>query len=600
MHNNHQMNDRYFKSIKRLETTYCHNCGRDGHIRKKCKFPVLSFGIILFYPYNPVDFIRSDPFQSRVRQHITCNNTKEPICDASKKKHQWLIDLNDYSTNVTENESESVKHSKIMKSLQIVNQPTIPGTHTVPTTVTPVPKIFTGNSRNEVPKIVESAIAPKSRPPPGFHTDKPVVAETTTVTAVTAVTAATPVGTTETTTPATTAAATPVATTGAAATPVATTGTAVTPVVVTPVVVTPVVTTKTAATPATGTTVPRFTITPNHFTPRPGELDKLKYNIGNNSNDRTHSINILEPPTIGATGLANHTHWNNISDNLNDLSDDILIDDLECDASSDDLYDESLILAAIPPTLTAQLEAIIKKEASELKYLMILDRHTPDYAQIIWGNYDFNNSTYIRTLISRLSNHEIRLIETYSLNHLFVKYWIFSKRDPFKVYRKQYIQSKIKFDLLKSGTYTVAGEYIKFSDMVASNERHWPDPDWGFPKGRRKRYVYESDLDCAMREFREETGISPKNYQIIKEVKPIEEIFYGSDGVQYKNVYYLARANSYLPLYFNPYNSQQVSEIRKIGWYNRDQAMSQIRGYHKERKNLLNKVSHYLESKLLF
>lgn len=259
-------------------------------------------------------------------------------------------------------------------------------------------------------------------------------------------------------------------------------------------------------------------------------------------------------------------------------------------------------LSSIPYSLKAELDSFIEQEKmdihkTELKYLMILDRHTPDYVQIILGSYDFEDYTYLKTLVSRLTKTEIQLIMTYDLNYLFVKYWIFSKKNALKLYKKQYHHSKKIFKELKEGTTNSKGEFIKFSELVeefARDGKGWNESDWGFPKGRRKRNGFESDIECAIREFKEETGIDPSQYQIQKNIKPIEEEFQGSNGITYKHVYYVAQAKNYLPIYLNPYNSLQVSEIQKIGWYTHDQGVKMIRDYHGERKSLFNKMHHYL------
>ena len=130
------------------------------------------------------------------------------------------------------------------------------------------------------------------------------------------------------------------------------------------------------------------------------------------------------------------------------------------------------------------------------------------------------------------------------------------------------------------------GQFVKFSQLVDEIKPDWDEPDWGFPKGRRKRYYSESDIDCAIREFKEETGIDQSQYTLLRKVKPIEETFEGSNGVTYKHVYYLAEAKNYLPIYLNPYNSLQISEIKKIGWYPYDQGISMIREYHTEKKKI--------------
>lgn len=233
----------------------------------------------------------------------------------------------------------------------------------------------------------------------------------------------------------------------------------------------------------------------------------------------------------------------------------------------------------------------------QIKYLMILDRHTPDYVQIILGNYDFEDVNYIRTLISRLTHTEIRLINCHTLTYLFVKYWTFSNRDALKLYRKQYNHSKRAFKALKNGIKNSNGEYIKFQKIVQEINPQWTESDWGFPKGRRRRSCHELDIECAKREFQEETGIHPSYYNVLP-IPPFEETFQGSNGITYRHLYYLAEAKEYIPIYLDPNNVHQTTEIRKIGWYTYESGVNMIRGYHKERKSLFNQVHTYLNKTL--
>ena len=47
----------------------------------------------------------------------------------------------------------------------------------------------------------------------------------------------------------------------------------------------------------------------------------------------------------------------------------------------------------------------------------------------------------------------------------------------------------------------------------------WDEPEWGFPKGRRN--FNETDLNCALREFNEETGINMKSIKLLEKLVPI-------------------------------------------------------------------------------
>ena len=58
---------------------------------------------------------------------------------------------------------------------------------------------------------------------------------------------------------------------------------------------------------------------------------------------------------------------------------------------------------------------------------------------------------------------------------------------------------------------------------------------YGFPKGRRK--PNEAGIDAALREFEEEVKISPDMIRVLGK-PPLEEIFIGTDGKKYKNIYY--------------------------------------------------------------
>jgi len=237
--------------------------------------------------------------------------------------------------------------------------------------------------------------------------------------------------------------------------------------------------------------------------------------------------------------------------------------------------------------------------APEINYLLIMDRHTPDFAQIIIGNYELDDLDYLRTLVGRLTQTEAQLILTYDLRYLFTRYWSFSNRDAVRMYQKQFNRSEKLFNRLKKGIPDRgyggrSGEYVTWKTLLDAAEPHWLDSDWGFPKGRRKRRAMESDIDCAKREFYEETGITDDQYNILHDLEPIEEKIMGSNGVPYRTIYYIGEARTYLPLYSNPFNLGQQSEVTKIGWYTCEQAYNLMRPYQESRLHILQRVHKYL------
>ena len=49
------------------------------------------------------------------------------------------------------------------------------------------------------------------------------------------------------------------------------------------------------------------------------------------------------------------------------------------------------------------------------------------------------------------------------------------------------------------------------------------EPEWGFPKGRRNNK--EKDINCAIREFYEETNFDNQDYQILNMEKIDRSIY---------------------------------------------------------------------------
>jgi 8-oxo-dGTP pyrophosphatase MutT (NUDIX family) len=92
------------------------------------------------------------------------------------------------------------------------------------------------------------------------------------------------------------------------------------------------------------------------------------------------------------------------------------------------------------------------------------------------------------------------------------------------------------------------------------------EPFWEFPKG--KRNSYESDIECAKREFFEETTYNDNDYNINNEYISYEK-YIGTNNIEYNIKYYLAElTNLEKSVYYNPDNIEQNNEIRKIAWFN--------------------------------
>ena len=117
--------------------------------------------------------------------------------------------------------------------------------------------------------------------------------------------------------------------------------------------------------------------------------------------------------------------------------------------------------------------------------------------------------------------------------------------------------------------------------------------EWGFPKGRKFRR--ESELECALREFREETNLSTYNIRVIKN-KVYEETYIGSDNKSYRTIYFIA----YCPLllefklkkldskFRNAFISEETDEL---SWSSLEDSQLKL---NEKRSELLKNVEKYI------
>jgi len=91
---------------------------------------------------------------------------------------------------------------------------------------------------------------------------------------------------------------------------------------------------------------------------------------------------------------------------------------------------------------------------------------------------------------------------------------------------RRYILAKEKFEKNKD----------KYLELLESTTSFVREPAWGFPKGRKQKN--ETYMECALREFEEETKMSREPIRLFSR-EPIVEVFRGSNKRMYSTNYYL-------------------------------------------------------------
>jgi 8-oxo-dGTP pyrophosphatase MutT (NUDIX family) len=234
------------------------------------------------------------------------------------------------------------------------------------------------------------------------------------------------------------------------------------------------------------------------------------------------------------------------------------------------------------------------------EYLMVQRKDSLSYVEFMRGKYDLQNVSYLLKMFSNMIEEERQKLEIEDFEKLWLELWSTTNG---KNFMKEYNVSKEKFQKLKKGYLVRSAEkpeeimMINMDYLLANSQVSLTETEWGFPKGRRN-FSDEDDRKCALREFREETGINCKNIKFVKDMKPFEEIFSGSNKVRYKHVYYIAKySNTGEPnnqKLFNPENKHQAREIKDVNWFNFKEAQSKIRDKNIERKEVLSRLNRII------
>lgn len=243
-----------------------------------------------------------------------------------------------------------------------------------------------------------------------------------------------------------------------------------------------------------------------------------------------------------------------------------------------------------------KIENIKHKKTGEtrnvLKYLMVQRRDTLGFVEFMRGKYNLENINYIYELFKIMTENERLNILTYEFDVLWENLWM---NKNLKKFHSEYSNSKKKFNLLKKGI-KITNIYISLKIIHTNLPVLYYEPEWGFPKGRRN--VRESDLDCAKREFEEESGYKHDEYCINYNIAPLEELFSGTNNIRYKHIYYIGKSIKNINLTVNKNNFNQVSEISAISWFTFDKALKMIRPYNQEKKDILIKINDILEKNI--
>lgn len=211
----------------------------------------------------------------------------------------------------------------------------------------------------------------------------------------------------------------------------------------------------------------------------------------------------------------------------------------------------------------------------KIKFLLIQRKHSYSYVEFIRGRYDKKNSKIFINLLNLMAPDEIEKI----INNEFEILWndLWQKTSKYRIFNKEFEISQKKFYYIKQN--------FNISELLKS-KLLYKTPEWGFPKGRRNKN--EKNLECALREFNEETGLKSENYIVLNRLNTIEETTIGLENSVFKLVYYIGL--SFNDNKLEMINKYQKYEIGDIKWLTYDEIIPQIRHYYIDKIKIIHKV----------
>jgi|TARA_B110000495_G_scaffold203220_1_gene225972 8-oxo-dGTP pyrophosphatase MutT (NUDIX family) len=220
---------------------------------------------------------------------------------------------------------------------------------------------------------------------------------------------------------------------------------------------------------------------------------------------------------------------------------------------------------------------------------MIRRKHSLGFVEFMRGKYPLYNYNYLLNIFNEMSVYEKEKIRNSSFDELWNYLW---GENVGIQYRGEEKTSREKYESLIIGIETKESYNLEL--LINNSEMAWIEPEWGFPKGRRN--FQEKDLNCALREFEEETGYLKSNVKLVQNIIPYEEIFTGSNMKSYKHKYFLG----FIDPSIKTTNTFQETEVSEVKWLNYTECIEKIRPYNLEKINILNKVNKVLQEYSLY
>ena len=220
---------------------------------------------------------------------------------------------------------------------------------------------------------------------------------------------------------------------------------------------------------------------------------------------------------------------------------------------------------------------ILSEYYDNIKFLMVMRKYSFNYIVLLRGKYKLSNTEEIKRLLSLMTKTEHNNLLNLEFDDLWNDLWKDTSKS--KIYIKEYNKSKKNLKILKDNNF--------YNGLITKYE----EPEWEFPKGQRNND--ETKIDCAIREFEEETNISKENIIILDRIYGVDEEYIGTDNKKYIHTYYLSTIKNNKDD-LNLLGEFQQKEIGDIKWLSLHEILNKTRDYHNSKKELIYKIYFFI------
>jgi len=227
-------------------------------------------------------------------------------------------------------------------------------------------------------------------------------------------------------------------------------------------------------------------------------------------------------------------------------------------------------------------------ENDDIWLLLIQRKYTYEFCDFIKGN--FENVEQLKQLLKQFTNIELFLVFEYFKDDYKKMFITTTPRQTLNT--KMFVKFESQFNKIIKPHIDIIHTYVNQLIYVIPRNTI-SEMLWEIPRGKKNHW--EKPINCAMREFSEETGVNKKKLIHKKEINVVNEKIIGTNSIEYEFSYYVMKLKNKENVYVDSTLFEQHSEVRNVCWIKYGDALELFKRSFKERYDILLKLKDTLK-----